>query len=281
MWGPSRVTMTEWPRRLRASSSRSRACRRSPNAVCPSSFAVEVEGDLDAPLVAVARLSLFVVGHSPGTLSPVKGPAPTPFGPRLWTGVEPIALSHPHESWMWPQTATRGLTSSIAAAIAGLPSSVPEPSRSQWPRGGEWRTSTASSGQSASRSAAASSSRSKLQSHGVVGIPAPRPKKVTPSSSAESAVQHRRGLPVLRGLAERVLGLVVAGHEEGRRLDRGQRADRVVEALVDRGEVAGADHDVEVARALDEARRRVEVHVQVAEREGLHRGSLTRSRPRT
>ena len=37
-----------------------------------------------------------------------------PVGPRLRTGVSPIRLSQPQDSWMWPQTASRGRFSSIA-----------------------------------------------------------------------------------------------------------------------------------------------------------------------
>ena len=53
--------------------------------------------------------------------------------------------------------------------------------RRSGPCGGEWRTSTAALRAGAIISLAASSSRSKLHSQGVVGMPAPRPKNSTPS----------------------------------------------------------------------------------------------------
>src|SRR3954447_18260272 len=82
---------------------------------------------------------------------------------------------------MWPQMARRGRLSSIARRRAGLPKLPPPPALSQWSFGGEWRTRTAFSGQGDSIAVAASSSRSKLQSQGVTGIPAPRPKNSAPS----------------------------------------------------------------------------------------------------
>ena len=83
-------------------------------------------------------------------------------------------------------------------------------------------------------------------------------------------VEHRRGLPALAGRPQRILGLVVAGHEDRRDRDRPQRVDRLPEALVDRGEVAGGDHRVGLGGALDQVGRLVEVAMQVAEREQLH-----------
>ncbi len=58
--------------------------------------------------------------------------------------------------------------------------------RRSGPCGGEWRTSTAPSGAGAIIVAASSSERSKLQSQGVVGIPAPSPKNSSPSISSPS-----------------------------------------------------------------------------------------------
>src|SRR3712207_6628551 len=51
------------------------------------------------------------------------------------------------------------------------------------------------------------------------------------------AVQHGRGLPPFAGFAERRLRLVVAGYDEGRRVDLAQRFERLLEPAVDRGEV--------------------------------------------
>src|SRR5438105_2586531 len=82
---------------------------------------------------------------------------------------------------MCAHTASRGRARSMAARIAVLP----RPS-STCPLGGEWTTSTHAGGTPASRSSASSSSRSKLQSHGVTGIPPPSPKNVVPSICAAS-----------------------------------------------------------------------------------------------
>ena len=77
-----------------------------------------------------------------------------------------------------------------------------------------------------------------------------------PSISVGFAVKNGRGAPARRGFAKRVGRLVVPRHEHGRRLDPRQRIDRLVEPLVHRGEVAGADHDVSVRRSARRARRR-------------------------
>ena len=58
------------------------------------------------------------------------------------------------------------------------------------------------------------------------------------------AVQDGGGAPVGGRLAQCGLGLVVAGDQQGRRLDRRQGVDRLAQPLVHRGEVAGADHHV-------------------------------------
>src|SRR5918994_2105943 len=117
-----------------------------------------------------------------------------PSGPRLITRVGPTVDSSPQLSWMWPHRAMVGRASSIARSTASLPRCVPR-LRSTWPFGGEWTTSTAPSGQPDSIAVASSSSRSKLQSHGVTGTPAPSPKKARPSISVGSpcrtvAVSH-------------------------------------------------------------------------------------------
>src|SRR5512144_70741 len=126
-----------------------------------------VEGDLDTPLIAAAGRFVPVVHEGDSSV--------VPLGPRLITRVGPISLSAPQDSWMWPQTASGGRFSSIAARIASLPRWSPALDWSQWPLGGECTTSTAPSGQPARRSRAWSSSRSKLQSQGVIGTPAPSP----------------------------------------------------------------------------------------------------------
>src|SRR5262249_28401743 len=116
-----------------------------------------------------------------------------PLGPRLWSGVPPASLLQPQASWMWPKTARRGRCSSIAASSAGLPK--PPSGPSQWPFGGECRTSTAPSGQGASIATASSSERSKLHSQGVVGTPAPSPKYSIPSIVVPSPCRTVAALP--------------------------------------------------------------------------------------
>src|SRR5262249_53607959 len=126
-----------------------------------------VEGDLDAPFIALAGGCVPLV-HSGNSIA-------VPSGPRLITLVGPTSSCAPQDSWMCPQTASCGRLDSIVSRIASLPRWSPALDWSQWPFGGEWTTSTAPSGQPASFSRACCSSRSKLQSHGVTGIPAPSP----------------------------------------------------------------------------------------------------------
>ena len=78
-----------------------------------------------------------------------------------------------------------------------------------------------------------------------------------------------RGFPAIAGGAQRILGLVVAGHEDGGAVDRLEGVDRLLEAFVDRGEVAGGDHDVRLGGALHQSRALLEVAVDVAEAEEL------------
>ena len=144
---------------------------------------------------------------------------------------------------MWPQTASRGpLRLDRRAGSPRCRGARRRRSGRRGPAGGEWTTSTAPVGQSASiASAAASSERSKLQSQGVDRDPGAEAEELDPARSR----RPRRGgpsPPPSRGrLAQGVLGLVVAGHEHRRRLDRRQGVDRLRQPLVDRGEVAGAD----------------------------------------
>jgi hypothetical protein len=91
-------------------------------------------------------------------------------GPRLRTGTPPTRLSWPQHSWMCPHSTSRGCLSSITRSTAALPSP-----RSTCPFGGECTSSTAPVGSAARRCSSCSSYRSKLQPHGVSGIPPPRP----------------------------------------------------------------------------------------------------------
>src|SRR6476619_456725 len=69
--------------------------------------------------------------------------------------------------------------------------------------------------------------------------PGAEPEELRPVDLGLLPVEHGRGVPALAGCPQSVLGLVVAGHEHGRDRDRTERADRLLEALVDRGEIAG------------------------------------------
>jgi hypothetical protein len=69
------------------------------------------------------------------------------------------------------------------------------------------------------------------------------------------AVEHRRARPRSAGAPQRRVGLVVPGHEHARRLDRSEDVDRAPQTEMERGEVAGADHEVGVARAPRERPR--------------------------
>src|SRR2546421_1976822 len=84
------------------------------------------------------------------------------------------------------------------------------------------------------------------------------------------AVQDRCRLPALTGLAERVVGLVVAGHEHCGRLDHDEHVDHLFEPAMHRREVAGGDPDLGVGRHLGQPRRLSLVAVYVAEREQPH-----------
>jgi hypothetical protein len=72
---------------------------------------------------------------------------------------------------------------------------------------------------------------------------------------------------------ERLLGLVVAGDQDRRPIDLAEGVDDAVQSEAHRGEVAGADHDIGLVRALHEPRRLVAVTVQVAEGEQPHCGA--------
>src|SRR5512132_2527500 len=83
-------------------------------------------------------------------------------------------------------------------------------------------------------------------------------------------VEDGRRLPPLARRAQGVLGLVVAGHQDRRHRDRAEGADRLLETFLDRGEVAGGDHDVGLGGALGEAGGLIQVPVQIAEGEQPH-----------
>ena len=145
---------------------------------------------------------------------------------------------------MWPQTASRGRFSSIAASSAGLPKWVPSPPLSQWPRGGEWRTRTAPSGQALDHPRRLLVVEVEAPFPGRGRMPAPRPKNSSPPIVVPSPCSTVAALQPAAASRSASVGLVVAGDQHGRRLDRRERVDRLLQPLVDRGEVAGADHHV-------------------------------------
>ena len=146
----------------------------------------------------------------------------------------------------WPRSPRR---------TASLPRCWPAPSTSTCPRGGEWTASTHSSGH-------ASSFCGGLVL-GEVEAPVPGSDRDARAQAEEGdpvdlrllSVQDDRLLPIRAGLAQGLLGLVVAGDHDGRHLDPPQRVDRLLEARVHRGEVADPDHDVHVGAALHQALR--------------------------
>src|SRR5437763_335682 len=118
----------------------------------------------------------------------------------------------------------------MAARIAVLPS----PS-SACPLGGEWTTSTPPSGAAARRSSASSSGRSKLHPQGVVGTPAPRPKKAIPSSSMPSpcrtvAASHRAAAARRSSSVSLLPGTSTVGLSIPRRAPIGSSSPRWMEA---------------------------------------------------
>ena len=125
------------------------------------------------------------------------------------------------------------------------------------------------------RLGASASVRSKLQSQGVIGTPAPRPKNSTPSISAASPWSTVAALqPAAASRSASSVSLLPGTSTVGA-LDRGQRLDRLREALVDRGEVARPDDDVGAGAELDQPSGLIEVAVQVAEGEDPHRRQPT------
>jgi hypothetical protein len=83
-------------------------------------------------------------------------------------------------------------------------------------------------------------------------------------------VQHRGRPPARARLAQLVLALVVAGDEDGGRLDHDEHVDELGDAAPDRAEVARGDEHVRVARHVGDQPRPVEVAMDVAECEQPH-----------
>ena len=139
------------------------------------------------------------------------------------------------------------MPSSIAAAIEVEPRPL-----SQWPFGGEWTTRIEAPPRSPSFAAASSSLRSKLQSHGVVGTPAPRPKKTLPSILALPPCRTvAAGHPSHAARSASSVSLLPGTSTVGISISRSQPTVSS-RPSVDRREVAGDDHHVGVAAALDQ-----------------------------
>ena len=91
------------------------------------------------------------------------------------------------------------------------------------------------------------------------------------------SVKHgRRGPEPRDGFTQVLDPFVVARYEYRLGGDRGERLDRLVEAFVDRGEVPGADHQVNLTGHVDQPGTGIEVAVDVTEGEDLHRFRLYR-----
>ena len=194
-----------------------------------------------------------------------------PLGPRLWSGVAPTALSQPQDSWMWPQTASRGallldrreqrLAAEVRAGVAAVAVALAAANGGRGPR-------PRAPGRASRRGLLVE--RSKLQSQGVSGTPAPRPKNSTPSIVVPSPCRTVAAAQPARRAAQRVDASRCC-RGPGRSASRSAPGpDRLLQPLVDRGEVAGPDHHVGVGRHLDQRGRLPQVPVQVAEGEQLH-----------
>ena len=161
----------------------------------------------------------------------------------LWAELEPgagraevgdpgraeLRLARPSSRGCGRRRRAAAACASIASRIAVLPRCSPAPERSTCPCGGECTTSTPPSGQPASiLLRLAARSRSKLQSHGRHRDAGAEAEELrAPSISAPSPCSTVAAGQTRRRLAQRLLGLVVARDEHGRRLDRGQRRDRL------------------------------------------------------
>ena len=80
----------------------------------PAAAARRLEGQRRALRGRLAQAAGAALADPAGLAGPAQASIQVPFGPRLRTGVSPIRLSQPQDSWMWPQTASRGRFSSIA-----------------------------------------------------------------------------------------------------------------------------------------------------------------------
>ena len=223
---------------------------------------VSVERDLDAPLVAAAR-GIVPVVHEANSIA-------VPAGPRLMTRVGPISSWAPQDSWMWPQTASWGRLASIASRIAVAAQVVARA-----------RLVAVTLGRGVHDQDRAVRATGELLGRLLlveVEAPVPRRDRDPRAETVELravdlgalAVQDGCGLPALTRGAQGVLGLVVARDEDRRCGDPPQRVDGLLEALVDRGEISGRDHDVDIGGALDQLCRLVEVAMKVAEGEQPH-----------
>ena len=174
---------------------------------------------------------------------------------------------------MWPKTARRGRFSSIAASSAGLPK-LPSPAPSQWPFGRRVQDQHRALG--AGRDHRRSPPRRRGRSSSPRGWSGcrRRGRRTRPRRSSSPRRAGRSPRPSRRPRrAARRRSRCCRGRARSAS-DRGQGADRLLQPLVDRGEVAGADHDVGVGRHLDQLRALLEVAVEVAEGEHLHARNL-------
>ena len=155
--------------------------------------------------------------------------------------------------------------------------------RRRGPCGGEWTTSTPPSGQPASRSAASSSVRSKLQSQGVIGTPAPRPKNcdAVDLGRRRRGGRWRRSQPAAASRSASSVSLLPGTSTVGASIAASASIVSARPSWIEAKSPA-ADHDVGVGAELDQAGGAVEVAVQVGEGEDPHRRQPTRvgRRPR-
>jgi hypothetical protein len=91
-------------------------------------------------------------------------------------------------------------------------------------------------------------------------------------------MEDTRRPPAFARRSERLVGLVVAGDEHGRRLDHGEHVDQLFQPAVDGGEVTRRDDHVDLAGPIRQAAGLAQVAVDVAEGEQAH-GQESVARP--
>ena len=176
--------------------------------------------ELDLELVELGLVDvggeLLRLGHR---LRPPQTSNSAPSGPRLAIIESPICERSPHASWMWPQTTSGGSFASTAVedrlapeVVAGRGAVAMSPGR----RVDDQHRAVRAAGQAVGCLVLGQVEAPVPGSRGNAGAEA---VEVGALDRRAGSVQHRRRVPAggRDGFAQLVLGLVVAGDEEGRR----------------------------------------------------------------